>query len=108
MGNVEKHFKVLVVLYIVGGVLFIFPALILSGAETIPGIISVDRKVFLVLSTVGSAVVFLLIALAMPGYYLLHRLQWARNLLIVPAAIYHTQIAYWYGSRNLSLVGSTK
>lgn len=91
MDNIEKHIKVLGVLYIVGGVLFLLPALVVSAATAIPGIISGDLKAFLILSTIGSAVAFLLIALAVPcfigGYYLMQRRIWARNLLIVLGVI---------------------
>ena len=87
MENVEKHLQVLGALYIAAGVLFFIPAVIVSAATMLPGLISGDLTALLILSTIGSFVALFLMAMAAPcmigGDYLLKKRQWARTLLIV-------------------------
>ena len=87
----EKHIKILGGLYIGMGALMLVPALLISLIMTGAGVLSGDLTAFLITSTIGSAISFLLLIFGLPcmigGVYFIKRRKWAKSMLIVLGVI---------------------
>jgi len=89
---VERHIKILGVIYIAFGALGILAALLLFVGLTGAGLWSENRETFLISASAATAVAIYLVLIStlaiIGGEGLLRRRSWARVLVIVLACLY--------------------